>query len=77
MLTVRPIVISDEKTIEVSVDAPDGTFPLNCDGHLRQMLAPQQVVTVQKSSEFINLMANSNRDYCEVLRTKLLWGREA
>ncbi len=39
MLTVRPIVISDEKIIEVSVDAPDGSFPLNCDGNLRKMLA--------------------------------------
>jgi len=77
MLTVRPIVISDEKSIEVSVDAPDGAFPLNCDGHLRKMLAPQEVVTIKKSSQSINLVANSSRDYCEVLRTKLLWGREA
>jgi NAD+ kinase len=76
MLTVRPIVISDEKIIEISVEAPDGEFPLNCDGHLRRMLEPMERVTVRKSSRLINLVANEKRDYCEVLRTKLLWGRE-
>ena len=76
MLTVRPVVVSDDKIIEVSVDAPDGNFPLNCDGHLKKLLAPQEVVTVRKSSETINLVANENRNYFEILRTKLLWGRE-
>ncbi|NTV92786.1 MAG: NAD(+)/NADH kinase [Chlorobiaceae bacterium] len=76
MLTIRPIVINDEKIIQVSIDAPDGEFPLNGDGHLRKLLAPQEVVTVKKSQQVINLVANENRDYCEILRTKLLWGRE-
>jgi NAD+ kinase len=76
MLTVRPIVISDEKIIEVSVDAPDGSFPLNCDGDLKKMLDPHESITVKKSAVVINLVANENRDYCEILRTKLLWGRE-
>ena len=76
MLTVRPIVISDDKIIEISVDAPDGAFPLNCDGHVRKMLMPGEVITVKKSAEMINLVANDNRNYCEILRSKLLWGRE-
>lgn len=76
MLTVRPLVISDDKIIEVSVDAPDGTFPLNCDGHVRKMLMPGDVITVKKSAEVINLVANEKRNYCEILRSKLLWGRE-
>ena len=76
MLTVRPIVISDEKIIEVSVDASDGLFPLNCDGHLKKMVAPHESVIVRKSSVVINLVANETRNYSEVLRTKLLWGRE-
>ncbi|MBN1278537.1 MAG: NAD(+)/NADH kinase [Chlorobium sp.] len=76
MLTVRPIVISDEKIIEVSVDAQIGEFPLNCDGRITKMLQPQEMVTVKKSDTLINLVANESRDYCEILRTKLLWGRE-
>ncbi len=76
MLTVRPIVISDEKLIQISVDAPDGSFPLNCDGNLRKMLTPQECISIRKSAVVINLVANESRNYCEVLRTKLLWGRE-
>lgn len=76
MLTVRPLVISDDKTIEISVDAPGGAFPLNCDGHVRKMLMPGDVITVKKSKEMINLVANEKRNYCEILRSKLLWGRE-
>ncbi len=76
MLTVRPIVISDDKNIEVSVDAPDGEFPLNCDGSLKKLLAPQEPITVRKSPVVINLVANNKRNYGEILRTKLLWGRE-
>ena len=76
MLTVRPIVISDEKIVRISVDATDGAFPLNLDGDLREMLAPGQSVTVRKSSKPINLVANEKRSYCEILRTKLLWGHE-
>ena len=76
MLTVRPIVISDDKIIEISVDSPDGEFPLNCDGHFKKFLNPLEVVTVKKSDQVINLVANEQRSYCEILRTKLLWGRE-
>ncbi len=76
MLTVRPLVINDDKTIEISVDTPDGGFPLNCDGHLRKMLAPGEVITVKKSEEVVNLVANENRKYFDILKSKLLWGRE-
>jgi NAD+ kinase len=76
MLTVRPIVISDDKLIRVSVEAPDGEFPLNLDGHLLKMLAPGETVTVRKSPQAINLVANEKRSYCEILRNKLLWGHE-
>jgi NAD+ kinase len=76
MLTVRPIVISDDKLIRVSVEAPDGEFPLNVDGHLRKMLDPGEIVSVRKSPQAINLVANEKRNYCEILRTKLLWGHE-
>jgi NAD+ kinase len=76
MLTVRPIVISDDKTVRVSVDSPDGGFPLNLDGDLRRMLAPGEIVTVKKSPQAINLVANEKRSYCEILRKKLLWGHE-
>ena len=76
MLTVRPIVISDDKAIEISVDTPDGEFPLNLDGHINKFLRPGETIIIRRSKEMINLVANENRNYCEILRNKLLWGRE-
>ena len=76
MLTVRPIVISDDKTIQISVEAHGGEFPLNCDGHVSKMLLPGETIIVRKSEQIINLVENKNRRYCEILRSKLLWGHE-
>ena len=76
MLTVRPIVISDDKTIKISVDSQSGEFPLKMDGIQKKLLAPGEVVTVKKSPHHINLVANEKRNYCEILRKKLLWSHE-
>jgi NAD+ kinase len=76
MLTVRPIVISDDKTIKISVDAYAGAFPLKMDGVQKKLLAPGEVVSVRKSPHHVNLVANEKRNYCEILRKKLLWSHE-
>lgn len=76
MLTVRPIVISDDKTIKVSIDSQSGEFPLKMDGIQKKLLAPGEVVTVKKSPHHVNLVANQKRSYCEILRKKLLWSHE-
>ncbi|TNJ39012.1 NAD(+)/NADH kinase [Chlorobaculum thiosulfatiphilum] len=76
MLTVRPIVISDDKTVKVSVDSQSGEFPLKMDGIQKKLLVPGEVVTVKKSPYHINLVANEKRNYCEILRKKLLWSHE-
>ena len=76
MLTVRPIVISDDKVVKVSVDSQSGEFPLKMDGIQKKLLAPGEVVTVKKSPHHVNLVANEKRNYCEILRKKLLWSHE-
>ncbi|NTU52337.1 MAG: NAD(+)/NADH kinase [Chlorobiaceae bacterium] len=76
MLTVRPIVISDDKTVRISVDSYSGEFPLKMDGVVKKMLHPGEVVCVKKSPQMINLVANEKRSYFEILRKKLLWGHE-
>jgi NAD+ kinase len=76
MLTVRPIVISDDKTVRVSVDSHSGEFPVKLDGVIKKHLRPGEEVRVKKSPQMINLVANEKRNYCEILRKKLLWGYE-
>jgi NAD+ kinase len=76
MLTVRPIVISDDKSVRISVDSHSGEFPVKLDGVIKKFLRPGEVVSVKKSPQMINLVANEKRNYCEILRKKLLWGHE-
>ncbi|NTW50915.1 MAG: NAD(+)/NADH kinase [Chlorobiales bacterium] len=76
MLTVRPIVISDDKEIEITVETTDDRFILNCDGQVTQTLTSRHRIRVRKAKYGVNIIANENRNYFEVLRTKLLWGKE-
>ncbi|NTW49086.1 MAG: NAD(+)/NADH kinase [Chlorobiales bacterium] len=76
MLTVRPIVISDDKEIEITVETSDDRFILNCDGLVTQTLTSRHRIFVRKAKYGVNIIANEKRNYFEVLRTKLLWGKE-
>jgi len=75
MLSNRPIVISDTASIEVRLrDARDGDVQITLDGQQGFPLAPQDTVTVTRSAHAIRLVKAPERDYFEVLRTKLKWG---
>jgi NAD+ kinase len=75
MLSHRPLVVSDGVTIEVSLrDARDGDVQIMLDGQQGFPLAPKDTVTVTRSAHAIRLVKAPERDYFEVLRTKLKWG---
>jgi NAD+ kinase len=76
VLTVRPIIVSDEKTIEVAVETSDDRFILNCDGLIVHKLTPADRIKICKSPHTVNLMRNQNRSYYDVLRTKFHWSRD-
>jgi NAD+ kinase len=74
MLTNRPIVVSDQSAIEVRLRAArEGEVHLTLDGQRGFPLRGGEVVTVTRSPRAIRLV-KSQRDYFEVLRTKLKWG---
>ena len=75
MLSNRPLVVGDGVTIEVSLrDARDGDVQITLDGQQGFPLAPRDVVTVTRSAHAIRLVKAPERDYFEILRTKLKWG---
>jgi len=74
MLTNRPLVVSDRSTIEVRLrSAREGEVHLTLDGQRGFPLRGGEVVTVTRSPRSIRLV-KAQRDYFEVLRTKLKWG---
>jgi len=75
MLSNRPLVMSDTVSIQVRLrDARDGDVQITLDGQQGFPLAPQDTVTVTRSPHTIRLVKAPERDYFEVLRTKLKWG---
>jgi NAD+ kinase len=74
MLTNRPLVVSDRSAIEVRLRAAEeGEVHLTLDGQRGFPLRGGDVVTVTRSPRAIRLV-KAQRDYFEVLRTKLKWG---
>lgn len=74
-LTNRPIVVPDEAAIELILDNENEGVVLSLDGQIgHQMLVGDRIV-IRKSETTFNLVHPSNRNYFDVLRNKLKWGR--
>ena len=75
MLSNRPLVLGDGVSVEVRLrDARDGDVQITFDGQQGFPLAPRDTVTVTRSAHALRLVKSPERDYFEVLRTKLKWG---
>ena len=74
-LTNRPIVIPDTAEVELSLkDENEGVF-LTFDGQTGHKMKANDRVRIRKSETTFNLVQPTNRNYFDVLRDKLKWGR--
>ncbi|MBI2353415.1 MAG: NAD(+)/NADH kinase [Deltaproteobacteria bacterium] len=74
-LTNRPIVVTDESIISVTIAASfDEKVYLTLDGQVGFELQEGDSVEVRKALKTTALVMSRDRDYFEVLRTKLKWG---
>ncbi len=74
-LTNRPIVIPDDAEIELSLkDETEGVI-LTFDGQTGHRMKARDKVIIRKSETTFNLVQPANRNYFDVLRDKLKWGR--
>ncbi|MGH9945928.1 MAG: NAD(+)/NADH kinase [Pyrinomonadaceae bacterium] len=74
-LTNRPIVIPDTAEIELKlIDENEGVV-LTLDGQIGHPLEGGDTVAIRKSKTTFNLVQPPNRNYFDVLRNKLKWGR--
>lgn len=74
-LSNRPIVVPDTATIELSLKTPDEEVALTLDGQVGFELKTGDIVKIRKSKTTFNLVQPPNRNYFDVLRDKLRWGR--
>ncbi len=74
-LTNRPIVIPDESEISLKLASNSGEVVLTLDGQIGHELFTGDIVRITKSSTTFDLVRPPNRNYFDVLRNKLKWGR--
>lgn len=74
-LTNRPIVISDDSTVSIVVASSfDEKVYLTLDGQVGVELTEGDTIEIRRALKTIALVMSKDRDYFEVLRTKLKWG---
>jgi NAD+ kinase len=74
-LSNRPIVVPDDAVIELLLKTEKEEVSLTLDGQVGFPLKVGDRVVIRKSRTTFNLVQPSNRNYFELLRDKLRWGR--
>lgn len=74
-LTNRPIVVPDDAIIELRLEKENEGVVLTLDGQIGYTMKADDRVRIRKSLTTFNLVQPPNRNYFDVLRNKLKWGR--
>lgn len=75
-LTLRPIVLPDDRTIEIKFPGnPSGGLALTVDGQVQESLELEASVTIQKAGYKIRMVIFSDTNYFDVLSQKMGWGK--
>lgn len=74
-LTNRPLVVPDTAEIELNLINENEGVVLTLDGQLGYPMYANDRVVIRKSRTTFNLVQPPNRNYFDVLRNKLKWGR--
>ena len=74
-LSNRPIVVPDNPDIEFLLKTDNEEVALTLDGQVGFQMQVGDRVVIRKSRTTFNIIQPSNRNYFDVLRDKLRWGR--
>ena len=74
-LTNRPIVMPDTAEITLHLKNENQGVVITLDGQIGYQMKKGDTVSIRKSTTNFNLVQPPNRNYFDVLRNKLKWGR--
>jgi NAD+ kinase len=74
-LSNRPLVVPDDADIELRLKTDKEDVALTLDGQVGFSLQVEDRVMIRKSDTTFKLIQPANRNYFDVLRDKLRWGR--
>lgn len=73
-LTNRPVVVADDAVVSVRLKSIHEDVFLTLDGQVGFELKRDDIVEVRRAEHMTKLVVSKERDFFEVLRTKLKWG---
>lgn len=73
-LTMRPIVLSSNQKIVISVTSSEEKVQVNCDGQRVHLYDLPVTLEIYKSDKPVRLVHSNRTSYFEILRNKLFWG---
>jgi NAD+ kinase len=76
-LSVRPIVLSDQSHLELSIRPLQDPAYISIDGQSRDVLCQEERICIKKADFAVKWVSIGKRDFFKVLRTKLNWGVES
>ncbi|TXD54009.1 MULTISPECIES: NAD kinase [unclassified Polaribacter] len=74
-LNARPMVISDETNIQLTIDSREKDFLISLDSRITTVPKNTQV-SITKAPFTIQSIIPNNQSFLKTLRTKLLWGED-
>lgn len=74
-LNARPMVISDETSIKLSIDSREKDFLISLDSRITTVPKNTKVF-IEKASFSIQSIIPKNQSFLQTLRSKLLWGED-
>jgi NAD+ kinase len=75
-LSGRPLIVPETSTIRVIVHGNSDEVLLSSDGQMEEFLTPPVEIQIQKAKYNVRLVKRMDRTYFDVLRAKLLWGKD-
>jgi NAD+ kinase len=72
--TNRPLIVPDTARIKIQLAQKSSDIMLTFDGQVGLPIDERHTIDVRKSDTCVNLVTLPNRDYFDVLKTKLRWG---
>jgi NAD+ kinase len=75
-LSARTVIVPDTSSIRVVVEGLSEYARVTADGQAEKTFSPPMTIHIQKAGYTAKLVKKKNRSYYDVLRAKLLWGRD-
>ncbi|HTX18645.1 MAG TPA: NAD(+)/NADH kinase [Bacteroidota bacterium] len=75
-LSARSVVVPDSSVIRVSLESRFQNVRITVDGQQEKIVTPPMNFFIQKADYTVKLVKRKDKSYYDVLRSKLMWGKD-